>query len=291
MAVLALGFFDGVHAGHATLLCAARELAKRLGCDAEALTFDTHPSALLSSTPQPLLSTVADRRLLMQRCCGVDRVRTLPFDEAMMRTPWRTFAEQTLKFSDGLVCGYDYRFGANGEGTAELLKQFAEENGIPCEVIPPVEIDGAVVSSSRIRGLLEQGDIQGAVRLLGHPHLISGTVAHGKRVGHTLGFPTANLPLTGVLVPAHGVYAAKAETAHGTFDAVCNIGTHPTVGSTASPQAEAWILDFDGDLYGQPLRLWLHHRLREERTFPDVASLKAEVLRNAEQVRELAKEL
>ena len=288
MAVLALGFFDGVHVGHAALLRAARALADRLGCDAEAITFDTHPSALLSKTPQPLLGSVEDRRILMARF--VDRVRVLPFNRETLHTPWQTFAAQVLADADGLVCGYDYRFGENGAGTAELLRQFAAARNIPCEVIPPVELDGGAVSSTRIRKLLQDGETAQAVHLLGHPHLISGTVSHGQQLGHTLGFPTANLPFTsGILVPAYGVYAAKAETAEGTFDAVCNVGTHPTVGALDTAQAEAWLLDFDGDLYGQPLRLWIYDRLREERAFPDLASLKAEILRNAEQVRELAK--
>ncbi|MBQ7567092.1 MAG: riboflavin biosynthesis protein RibF [Oscillospiraceae bacterium] len=285
MQVIALGFFDGVHAGHGALLRAARKMADGAGCEAAAMTFDTHPSALLGEAV-PLLGTADDRRLLMTRLYGIDRMQTLRFDRAMMETPWRDFAAAYLTGAAGVVCGYDYRFGRRGEGTPELLSDFCAEGGIRCEVIPAVRFDGEVISSTRVRELLAAGDCRRAVQMLGHPHLISGTVAQGRHFGRTIGIPTANLPIdTGLAVPAHGVYAAKAELAEGEFTAVVNVGTHPTVGSTAAPQAEAWLPDYSGDLYGKPLRLWLYDRLREERKFPSADALRAQILRDGEQVR------
>lgn len=286
MHVIALGFFDGVHAGHGALLRTARETADRLGCDAAAMTFDVHPSALLLGASVPLLGTEDDRRLLMTRLYGIDRMETLRFDRTLMETPWRDFAARYLADAAGVVCGYDFRFGCRGEGTAAALADYCRARAIPCTVIPAVTLDGEVVSSTRIRALLAEGDCERAVRMLGHPHLLSGTVENGRHFGRTIGIPTANLPIAaGLAVPARGVYAAIAETEYGEHMAVVNVGVHPTVGSAPRPLAEAWLLDFDGDLYGKPLRLWLHTHLRGERAFPTEQALKDEILRNADATR------
>ena len=286
--VVALGCFDGVHIGHRALLNEARAEADRLGCTAAAMTFDTHPDTLLTGVPTALLNTAADRDLLL-KACGMDEVLTLRFDRAMMATEWEVFAEEILlrRFrAAAVVCGYDFRFGARGEGTAEKLREFCACRGIGCTVVPEVRMDGETVSSTRIRALLREGGMAGAVRLLGHPHILSGTVVTGQKLGHTLGIPTANLPVPeGLTVPAFGVYAAKAVTGTGIFPAVVNLGVHPTVGALRAPVAEAWLQDFSGDLYGAPLRLEFFTRLREERTFPSLDALCAEIRRNAEQAK------
>ena len=288
--VLALGFFDGVHLGHGALLRRTREVADALHLHAAALTFDTHPAEMVSGQRVPLLNTSAEREELMRRLYGIDEVRTLHFDRETMEQPWQSFVKDTVFEKFGavyVVCGEDFHFGAGGAGTAALLKEECQRLGIGCDCIAQVRMDGAVISSTRIRTLLENGKTAEAVRLLGHPHLLTGTVTEGRKIGRTLGIPTANLILPeGVLVPKLGVYAANAVFDGQTRRAVVNIGTRPTVNGQ-NITVEPWIMDFDGDLYGHTLRLELTNFVRPERKFSSLAELKAEIFRNAEQVRNM----
>lgn len=282
---LALGFFDGVHIGHGALLSRTCAAARQMGLIASALSFDTHPASLLSGTATPLLSTMAERELLMRRLYGVEEVIFAHFDRAMMEMPWDVFFEQYIlrrlnaRF---VVCGHDYRFGRGGEGTPALLKAACEAHGVGCEIIPQVTLDGIRVSSSALRALLEQGELERAAEFLGHPHLISGTVVRGRQLGRTLGFPTANVPFApGVLVPPNGAYAARAEAEGRTYLAVVNIGVHPTVGNLDAPLLEASLLDFSGELYGKTLRVWLYRRLRAERKYDSPEALRRQIAADA----------
>lgn len=290
--VIALGFFDGVHLGHGGLLRQARAVADRLQIPAAALTLDTHPDALLRGEAVALLNTPAERELLMRRLYGIDEVLTLHFDREVMRQPWEDFVRTTLAqryHAAHLVCGHDYRFGAGGAGTPALLAQTARSLGIGFDCIPEIRLDGQTVSSTLIRRLLRDGEMRQAVRFLGHPHLLSGTVVRGRQLGRTLGIPTANMAVSeSILLPRRGVYAAKARFDGQERLAVVNIGCRPTVhGETVT--VEPWLLDFDGDLYGQELCLELYDFIRPEREFPSLDALKAEILRNAEQVRRTVK--
>lgn len=288
--ILALGFFDGVHLGHGALLRRTRELADELRLPAAALTFDTHPLELVSGQRVALLNTAAERAALMRELYGIDEVLTLHFDRATMAQPWQNFVCDTVcgeYRAVHTVCGEDFRFGAGGRGTAALLKEECARLGVGCDCVAQVCMDGAPISSTRIRALLEAGETAAAVRLLGHPHLLTGMVTQGKRLGRTLGIPTANLaPAEGVLVPRFGVYAANAVFDGENRRAVVNIGTRPTVGGQ-NVTVEPWILDFDGDLYGHTLRLELLDFLRPEKKFSSLDELKAEILKNAEQVRNM----
>lgn len=175
--VLALGFFDGVHIGHGGLLRRTRETADRLGVPAAALTFDTHPDTLVSGHSVPLLNTPEDRAALMREYYGIDEVLTLHFDRETMTQPWERFAEETLLgryHAVHLVCGHDFRFGDRGAGNPEKLAAFCAQRGIGFDRIDVIELDGAPVSSTRIRALLEAGDMAEAVRCLGHPHVLTG---------------------------------------------------------------------------------------------------------------------
>lgn len=290
--VIALGFFDGVHLGHGGLLRQARAVADRLQIPAAALTLDTHPDALLRGEAVALLNTPAERELLMRRLYGIDEVLTLHFDREVMRQPWEDFVRTTLAqryHAAHLVCGHDYRFGADGAGTPALLAQTARSLGIGFDCIPEIRLDGQTVSSTLIRRLLRDGEMRQAVRFLGHPHLLSGTVVRGRQLGRTLGIPTANMAVSeSILLPRRGVYAAKARFDGQERLAVVNIGCRPTVhGETVT--VEPWLLDFDGDLYGHELCLELYDFIRPEREFPSLDALKAEILRNAEQVRRTVK--
>ena len=280
--VIALGFFDGVHIGHAALLRKTRARADELGCAAAALTFDAHPDTVIFGTPVPLLSTMADRERLMERLCGIDEVLVAHFDHAMMTMPWARFVGEELAGrlrARAVVCGHDFRFGYRGEGTPDRLREACGRLGLGCDVIPKVQLDGVTVSSTRIRELLAAGELAEARRFLGHPPVYTGAVAHGQHLGSALGAPTANLPLpAGLLVPARGVYAAFAETGGARYPAVVNIGVHPTAGAAPAPVLEARLFGYEGDLYGQTLTVSLCAFLRPERVFPSLEALREQIL-------------
>lgn len=286
--ILALGFFDGVHLGHGALLQACRKLADQQGVAAGAVTFTSHPDALVSGKAPGLINTEEDRLRLLKTLYCMDSVITLPFDRAMMEMPWQDFFRLLLRenHAAGLVCGHDFRFGNRGEGNPALLQGACRGAGIPCVVVPEQRIDGITISSSHIRYLLEAGDMETAVRFLGHPHILTGEVVSGRHVGRTIGVPTANLLLPeGLLCPRHGVYACMAEFDGRRYPAVTNIGTRPTVGGHRVT-VEPWILDYSGDLYGKTLTLEFHKFLRLEQKFGSLKELKAEIQKNAAQTLE-----
>lgn len=287
--VIALGFFDGVHLGHGALLRQARKLADKTGALACAVTFDHHPRDLIQGKPTPLINTHQERAAIMKRYYGIDQVLVLPFDQSMMHMPWREFATHILSQQMGaihVVAGHDYHFGYKGEGNVDRLREICGEMGIGCTIIPPVQIDGITVSSTYIRGLITQGDMARACEFLGHPHLMTGPVVHGKQLGRTLGIPTANLILPpNVLVPAFGVYATRVHVAGETHLAVTNVGVRPTVDDSDQVTVEPWILDFEGDLYGQPMEVEFYTRIRGERKFDSLTHLQQEIFRNASETR------
>ena len=287
--VIALGFFDGVHTAHGALLRRVKEVAAERNAVPAAFTFDCHPSARLSGRSVPLLTSVEDRAFLMQSRYGMEEILVASFDE-MVQMNWADFISHYLAGEQSavhVVCGNDFRFGWKGEGNPERLKSKCAELGIGCDVIGAIELDGIRVSSTYIRTLIESGDMERAAEFLGHPHILSDIVTPGKRLGRTLGFPTVNLHFQpGVIVPAYGVYAAKVYLEDGSEQiAAVNVGVRPTVEAVSEPNVEAFLLDFDGDLYGQRVRVEFYHRIRGERKFPNVETLTQEVLRNAEETR------
>lgn len=290
--VIALGFFDGVHLGHASLLEMAKRRAAETGLCPAVMSFDLHPDTLVAGANVALINSIGDRREILSRCYGIDDVILVHFDEAMMHMPWVDFVEKLLVEEFGaeyLVCGYDFRFGDKGEGDPERLREKCRELGIGCDVLPRFTLDGITVSSTYIRTLLEQGNMAEAQRFLGHPHCISGEVVHGRQLGRTIGIPTANLLIPAhVLVPAYGVYATKVILPDGEEKlAVTNVGVRPTVDDSQKVTVEPWILDFEGDLYGKYIRVDFYRRLRGERKFSGLLELQEEILRNADETRKL----
>lgn len=289
--VIALGFFDGVHLGHGALLRRTVELAGKLRAIPAAHTFAAHPSTLVTHRPTPLLSTPEDRAYLMKKLYGIQEVIIAPFDEKMMTMPWEVFVTDYLIKElkcVGVVVGHDYRFGYKGEGTPEKLKALCGKLSIACEVVEKVTLDGRTVSSTYIRSLVEAGEMEAAARYLAHPHLIRGNVCHGKGLGGRLGFPTVNIaPSEEILMPAYGVYATKVTLEDGkSYPAATNIGIRPTVEDGKRVTVEAFLLDFQGDVYGQTVGLELFHHLRGERRFDTLESLRQEVMKNARQTKE-----
>lgn len=289
--VMALGFFDGVHMGHGALLRTVAERAKALDAIPCAFTFDRSPAAAITGKAVPLLSGVDDRGRLMRELYGIQEVIVAPFD-VMRQMDWRDFVAQYLQKELGVVhvvAGHDFHFGYRGEGTPRRLEEKCRELGMGCDVIPKVEIDGVTVSSTYIRTLVEEGKMERARWFLGHPHILSGPVVHGSELGRTLGTPTANLRVPqGVIAPGFGVYAARVILPGGEARlAVTNVGTRPTVNRDKSAvTVEPWILDYQGDLYGQNVRVEFYTRLRPERKFPSVQALRDAILENARQTRD-----
>lgn len=289
--VIALGFFDGVHRGHGALLRTVANTAQKLGASAAAFTFDRHPTTVITGQTVPMLSNVDDRIWLMRRYYGIDEVIVASFD-AMQKMDWEDFIVQYLVGELGavhVVAGHDFHFGYMGKGNPDRLKAKCAELGVGCDIIGKVEQDGITISSTYIRTLIAQGEMDRANEFLGHPHILTDTVAHGRKIGgSTLGFPTVNLHIhPPVIVPAHGVYATRVWFDGEYHYAVTNIGIRPTVaGGDGQVTVEGFILDFDGDLYGKQLRMEFFHRLRGEQRFPSLQALSDEIRRNAEQTRD-----
>lgn len=284
--IFALGFFDGVHLGHQELLTQCCRVAEELEAQPCAITFDSHPQSLFLEMPPKLINTKQDRVSLLERY-GMELVRAYPVIKEVMSLPWQEFlGELVSSGAVGFVCGTDFRFGNRGEGTARKLKDYCESQNLACSIVGDRLLQGVRVSSTHIRDLLEVGEMEAAVRFLGHPHILSGEVVGGRRIGRTIGVPTANLVLPEeVIVPRFGVYACKACFGGREHLAVTNIGNRPTVeGSHVT--VEPWILDYTGDLYGKTIRLEFHSFLRPERKFASLEELRREIQKNAEQTRE-----
>ena len=289
--VIALGFFDGVHNGHGALLRRVAQTAKDLGATAAAFTFDRSPTAAITGQSVPLLSSVEDRVYLMRRYYGIHEVIVSNFD-GMMRMDWEDFITRYLVQELGVVhvvAGHDFHFGYMGKGNPQRLQEKCRQLGIGCDIIGKVEQDGITVSSTYIRTLVAQGEMDRAMQFYGHPHTLTNRVTHGKKLGSSaLGFPTVNLRIpAGVIVPAMGVYATRVQVGDQQYSAVTNVGVRPTVkDNDGRLTVEGFILDFDGDLYGRELRMEFYHRLRGERQFPSLQALSEEIARNAQQTRD-----
>jgi len=287
--VIALGFFDGVHLGHGALLKRTAEIAARVGATPCALTFDAHPEALITKTPLPLLNTISDRAELIRRLYGMEEVIFAHFDDALMHMPWRSFIQNMLIDcfrAVHVVAGPDFHFGYKGKGNPALLSEECARRDLGCDIVPLVGLEGITVSSTYIRKLVAQGDMERAALFLGHPHCLSGVVGHGRRLGSALGVPTVNLPFPeGLQCPAHGVYVSVVTLDGRRLPSVTNIGLRPTVTISHEVAAETHILDFSGDLYGKQLRLELLKSLRRETRFASLDDLRAQIERDLEETK------
>ncbi len=285
--IFAMGFFDGVHRGHQVLLEACVELAQRMSAQPAAITFQEHPASLFLDAPPPLLSSweSGDRQLLLRRY-GIGPVYSFPVNGETMNTSWQEFLQELEEEGAvGFVCGHDFRFGRNGTGTAEILKEYCRARGMECIVIPEQKLDGLRISSTHIRQCVEDGRMEEAVRFLGHGHTLTGCVVPGRHLGRTLGLPTANILFPkGVVCPRHGVYACKAHVLGREYLAVTNVGSRPTVGGH-QVRTETLLLDFSGNLYGETITVEFFAFLRPEEKFPDLEALKEAVQRDEERAR------
>jgi len=287
---VALGAFDGIHLGHRAILGRAVELARARGLEALACTFDPHPMQVLQPARAPLpVTTLADRLALIGET-GIATTVVIPFTRHVAAMEPEAFVERVLLGvlrAREVVVGFNHRFGRAARGDARLLEGLGARLGFGVHVVPPTTVDGVTVSSSEIRAVLGQGDLARAARLLGRDYTVGGEVVHGAGRGGSLGFPTANIKTALPLPLPAGVYVGRADVGSAVYPAVVNIGVRPTFGDSEST-VEAHLIDFTGDLYGRRLRLTFLRRLREERKFPSVEALRAQIAADVASAREPA---
>jgi riboflavin kinase/FMN adenylyltransferase len=280
---VAVGNFDGVHLGHAHLVRSLREQAR----PAVVVSFDPHPLCLLSPERfQPLLTTPEDRAEFLHGC-GADHVVLLKTTPELLRLSAAEFFERILRRGfqpQAIVEGFNFQFGRDRAGNLETLAELCRPAGIRLTVVPPLELDGAPVSSSRVRNALLAGDADEAARLMGRCYRLQGVVGGGQRRGRLLGFPTANLEKIETLLPADGVYAVRVKWDETAWAGAANVGANPTFGENAR-KLEVHVLDFSGDLYGKRLTVEFVRRLRGTQPFAGAEALKAQLQKDIEQAR------
>jgi riboflavin kinase / FMN adenylyltransferase len=276
---IAVGEFDGVHLGH-------REVIR--GADT-VLTFEPHPRTVVAPDSAPKLLTNLATKADLVASLGVDELVVIPFDGARMAQTAAEFIDHELVQRLGaqrVSVGENFRFGNRARGDADLLR---EQDAFETRVVEMVELEGEIISSTHIRGLVAVGDVATAARFLGSPFHMRGTVAHGDKRGRTLGFPTANLvPDPRLVVPDHGIYACRASVDGESLIAAVNVGVGPTFKTGRGLLVEAFLLDFDGDIYDRELRLDFLERLRGERRFDSVEALVEQMGQDVVQTRRIA---
>ena len=284
--VLALGMFDGVHVGHQALVRQAVQAARALDARTVAFTFTDAPGKLLH-LPVTSLST-PDQRTRWLKEAGADRVDMVDFTRAFADLSPEGFLDYLQDRYDvaGLAAGFNYTFGKFGAGTARTLKELGERHGFQVFIAEPVLLDGEPVSSTRIRTLVNEGQMERAGALLGRPYTLSGPVVSARRIGHRLGYPTANVEAGEQLLPPDGVYATYALADGVAYPAVTNVGRNPTVAGKQRT-VETYILNEELSLYGTDLSVSFLSRLREERTFPTLEALSEQIGRDVQTAKKL----
>ena len=279
--------FDGVHIGHQALVRELKASAELAGASALAATFDPLPIRVLApGAPASALSDVADR-VRRLRAAGADAVVVFHFDERFAKLGADEFIDRMRAAGDvrRILVGPDFHFGNRAEGDVDKLRDRGQHEGFVCDVMPPVRLDGEVVSSTRIRNLLLAGDVETAARLLGRPYAVRGRVVHGAKRGRALGWPTINLALPRErLLPRDGIYAMWAEMGEGRLKAAASLGVRPTFGG-GERVLEAFLLDFSGEVYGEEVEVAFVRRLRDEIAFASAAELSAQIARDVEDTK------
>lgn len=274
----ALGMFDGVHVGHKIVLNNAIEYAKESNSKSVAVTFAVHPQVVTSNTPTNQITTLEDRLGLFE-CLGIDIALVLKFDKSFAKISANDYVNIILVgalHSQHITIGYDHRFGRAKQGNEELLDELSNVYNYKLHVIPPVSIDGQIVSSSIIRKMIHYGDIFTTNKLLGRPFILKGKVIHGAKRGRILGFPTANInPPNDIIIPGCGVYEAeiKIEGYTKIYRTVVNVGFRPTFADINTPSIEAYIIDFDQNIYDKEVCISFKSKIRNEKKFTNSKDL------------------
>jgi riboflavin kinase / FMN adenylyltransferase len=282
-----IGAFDGVHLGHQSLFRQLREQAARRDAGTLAVTFDPDPAEVVSPNPPPYLSSL-DQKIELIAAQGLDELCVVHFDEHVKKMSAQEFMDEIVGAATvaELVVGHDFAMGHDRHGTRTVLAEYAAQHGFDFGVAEAFTLDRQIVSASRIRRLMTAGDIADAAGLLGRFPSIRGTVVEGDKRGRLIGFPTANLGLAQRwAIPADGVYVAYTQINGDKLQSVVNIGLRPTFGINERT-IESHILDFSGDIYGQPIAVEFLHRLRGEQKFSGIDSIREQIARDAQAARE-----
>jgi riboflavin kinase/FMN adenylyltransferase len=279
-AVVTIGTFDGVHQGHLQIIKQLISEARAIQGTPVVITFYPHPRQVIEAGRKPIfvLNTPEEKYRLLH-ACGIEHIVVVPFDKPFSEQPAHDYIKNFLvdKFHPrAIIIGYDHRFGMNREGNYQLLETEARKYDFKVKEIPEHVLRNIIISSTRIREALQNGDIDTANQFLGYPYTLTGTVVAGKKLGRTIGYPTANLQMkdAGKLVPGYGIYAVEVRSAAvpGKYKGMMSIGTNPTVNGTERT-IEVNIFDFDKDIYGTPLEVSFIKRLRDEEKFSGLQAL------------------
>jgi riboflavin kinase/FMN adenylyltransferase len=275
--IVTVGTFDGVHLGHRAVLDEIGRRARRRDMHSVLVTFDRHPLTVVRRDAAPVLLTTPDEKKEILSQSGLDYVSFLPFTHALSRLEPEMFVRRVLADRmrvRELVIGYDHGFGRARSGDIELLRRVGRELGFAVDVVDAVKVGGKAVSSTAIRSLVAEGQVEAAARMLGRPYSFRGPVVHGLGRGHDLGFPTANIPAPGgnKLLPCQGIYAVRASLRTDIRDGLLHLGPRPTFAGSP-PSIELFILDFDRDIYGETVRVDFLKRLRDVRPFATAEAL------------------
>lgn len=278
--VLTLGVFDGLHLGHQQIMKTVVERAKALQVTPTVITFDPHPrSVLFPENKLPLLQTL-DQRLGAFEVLGIKQVIVIHFDPEFASTDAENFLRKVVFLrlkAQEVYLGKGFAFGKNRAGNIELLKKISEELSFFADEVSEVQIRGSRISSSKIRNLLAEGKVNLARRMLGRPYGVEGLVVHGDKRGRTIGFPTANLRPINRMIPKNGVYVTSTLIEGKWRKSITNIGIRPTFDNNSQTSVETFILDWEGDLYDDVIRVRFLHRLRDERKFNGIEELKTQI--------------
>jgi riboflavin kinase/FMN adenylyltransferase len=286
---LAIGVFDGVHLGHQQIIRQTVTDARQHDAVALVVTFDRHPNTIVAPQRVPLQIFSRSQKLRAIEALGADTLLEIQFDKAFSEKPAEVFIRElalALGKIHSICVGANFVFGHKRSGNVELLKKFGSEIGFQVHGHAAVELDRKLVSSTRIREAIRSGDVDAAGQMLGQPYAVCGRIVEGDRIGQQLGFPTANLDVTNLVLPPNGVYAGFTKLEGKIFRVALNIGLRPTLAS-ATPQlrVEAHLLDFSGDLYGAELEVEIGSKLRDERKFSSTDELRDQITKDVVAVR------
>jgi riboflavin kinase / FMN adenylyltransferase len=283
--VVTLGVFDGLHLGHQEIMKTVVERANALNAVPTVITFDPHPRAVLHPENSPPMLQTLDQRLGSFEVLGIEQAIVIRFNRDFASTDAEKFLRevifQRLKAQE-VYLGKGFAFGKNREGNIDLLKKISLELGFVAEEVPEIQLRGHRISSSQIRRLLADGKVNLARRMLGRPYGVEGLVIHGDKRGRTIGFPTANLKPKNRVIPKNGVYVTSTLIEGEWRRSITNIGIRPTFENGKEPSVETFILDWDGDLYDDVIRVRFLHRVRDEKKFSGIDELKAQIKKDCD---------
>jgi riboflavin kinase / FMN adenylyltransferase len=281
--VVTLGVFDGLHLGHQEIMRTVVDRARMIDAVPTAMTFDPHPRAVLYPESAPPLLQTLDQRLANLEVLGIEQTIVVPFDREFASQPAEIFLKDIVHdrlHAKEVYLGHGFAFGKDRGGNIDLLRRMSAELGFVADEVDEVRLRDIRISSSAIRKLLAEGRVNLARRMLGRPYGVEGVIERGAQRGRTIGFPTANLKPQNRVIPKYGVYATATLVDGVWRRSITNIGVRPTFEIESDPSIETFIFDFDGDLYGDVLRVRFLHRIRDERKFSGIDELKAQIERD-----------